>query len=88
MSDISDPSRIFTSEQVYDLLNAAVGKTLLEVDRACLFAHHEGLEKMKGIAGNIIEESVLGCKKDSKQEPDIMVDGVQTRPYALSVLLV
>ena len=33
---------------------------------------------VKGIAGDIIEESVLGCKKDSKQEPDILVDEVLT----------
>ena len=37
-----------------------------------------GRDKVKGIAGDIIEESVLGCKKDSKQEPDILVDGVLT----------
>lgn len=78
MSDKIDHSRIFTRQQVDDLLNAVVGKTLFEVDSARLFVHHEGREKMKGIAGDIIEESVLGCKKDSKQEPDIMVDGVLT----------
>ena len=33
---------------------------------------------MKGIAGNIIEVSVLGCKQDNKQEPDILVDGELT----------
>ncbi len=39
---------------------------------------------MKGIAGDIIEESVLGCKKDSKQEPvvnevfDVVMKVMQT----------
>ena len=60
------------------MLTATIGKTLLQVDKAKLFAHHEGRDKVKGIAGDIIEESVLGCKKDSKQEPDILVDGVLT----------
>jgi len=78
MSTSIDPSRIFTRQQVDDLLTAAINKTLLEVDKAKLFAHHEGRDKVKGIAGDIIEESVLGCKKDSKQEPDILVDGVLT----------
>ena len=73
-----EPSRIFTRQQVDDLLTATIGKTLLQVDNARLFAHHEGRDKVKGIAGDIIEESVLGCKRDSKQEPDIMVDGVMT----------
>ena len=78
MSTTIDPSRIFTRQQVDELLTAAIGKTLLQVDKARLFAHHEGRDKVKGIAGDIIEESVLGCKKDSKQEPDILVDGVLT----------
>ncbi len=78
MDAIIEPTRIFTRQQIEDLLTATIGKTLLQVDNAKLFAHHEGRDKVKGIAGDIIEESVLGCKKDSKQEPDIMVDGVLT----------
>lgn len=73
-----DLSRIFTREQVCTLLEATIGKTLLQVDKAQLFAHHEGRDKVKGIAGDIIEESVLGCKRDSRQEPDILVDGILT----------
>lgn len=42
MSITIDPSRIFTRKQVDDLLTATIGKTLLEVDKAKLFAHHEG----------------------------------------------
>ncbi len=78
MATTTDPSRIFTRQQVDDLLTATIDKTLLQVDKAQLFVHHEGRDKVKGIAGDIIEVSVLGCKKDSKQEPDIIVDGVQT----------
>ena len=78
MNTTIDPSRIFTQQQVDNLLTATIGKTLLQVDNAKLFEHHEGRDKVKGIAGDIIEESVLGCKKDSKQEPDILVDGVLT----------
>ena len=78
MSIEIDQTRIFTREQIDNLLTTAIGKTLLEVDAAKLFVHHEGRDKVKGIAGDIIEESVLGCKKDSKQEPDILVDGVLT----------
>lgn len=68
MSNI-DQSRIFTRKQVDALLTASIGKSLLQVDKSHLFVHHEGRDKVKGIAGDIIEESVLGCKKDSKQEP-------------------
>lgn len=78
MNTSTDSTRIFTRKQVDDLLKATIGKTLLEVDKAKLFEHHEGRDKVKGIAGDIVEVSVLGCKKDSKQEPDILVDGVHT----------
>ncbi len=73
-----DPSRIFTRKQVDTLLTNVIGKTLLQVDKAKIFEHHKNDEKMKGIAGDIIEESVLGCKRNNKQEPDILVDGVET----------
>jgi DNA mismatch repair protein MutH len=77
MSNI-EQSRIFTRKQVDALLTAIIGKSLLQVDKARLFIRHEGRDKVKGIVGDIIEESVLGCKKDSKQEPDILVDNVLT----------
>lgn len=75
MSNI-DPSRIFTREQVCALLTATIGKTLLQVDKARLFEQHAGSEKVTGIAGHIIEASVLGCKIDSKQEADILIDNI------------
>ncbi len=78
MASATDPSRVFTRQKVEELLQASIGKTLFEVDKAKLFLHHEGRDKMKGIAGDIVEMSILGCKKDSKQEPDILVDGVST----------
>lgn len=65
-------------QQVDDLLTPVIGKTLLQIDKSGLFLRHEGHEKVKGIAGDIIEESVLGCKRDNKQEADILVDGVET----------
>ena len=83
MSNI-DQSRIFTRKQVDTLLTASIGKSLLQVDKAHLFVHHEGRDKVKGIAGDIIEVSVLGCKKDSKQEPvvneefDVVMKVMQT----------
>lgn len=73
-----DPSRILKREEVEKSLTSIIGKTLLQADVVGLFKRHEGCDKMKGIAGDIIEESVLHCKKDSKQEPDILVDDVLT----------
>lgn len=78
MSNNIDPTRIFTSDEVKTKLSAVIGKTLLEADKENLFELYAGKDKVTGIAGQIIEFSVLGCKLDSKQEPDILVDGVLT----------
>ena len=77
MEKVKSSARIFTKQEIDNLLSAAIGKSLEEVDKAGLFAHHEGKSKVTGIAGDVIEISVLGCERDSKQEPDIIVDGEQ-----------
>lgn len=76
MSNNTDPSRIFTKSEINRILTEATGKTLLQVDKARLFEKHAGSDKVTGIAGHIIEASVLGCKIDSKQEADILIDNV------------
>ena len=76
MNSNIDSSRIFTLSEINRILSEATGKTLLQVDKANLFEKHSGSEKVTGIAGHIIEASVLGCKIDSKQEADILIDNV------------
>ena len=71
-----DSSRIFTKEQVLSMLNAAMGRTLLEVDSRHLFLQYEKMEKVTGLAGNIVEQSILGCKPDNRQDVDIYIDGI------------
>lgn len=74
---VSD-DRKYTSEFVYQLLEGVKGKTLGEVDKSCQFARTEKSEKITGIAGDVIEQSVFGYERDSKQECDIEIDGVLT----------
>lgn len=71
------PERVFTRKQIIDLLSVTIGKKLNDIDSSGQFASHEGQTKVTGIVGDIVEVSVLGCPKDSKQEPDIIVDGVK-----------
>ena len=33
---------------------------------------------VRGVAGDVIEVSVLGCGRDCHPEPDILVDGIRT----------
>lgn len=70
--------RKFTKAQVLEILTGAVGKTLGEVDKSNQFARTEKSKKITGIAGDVIEQSVFGYKKDSKQECDIEIDGLLT----------
>jgi hypothetical protein len=70
--------RTMTRSKVIELLSLAEGKTLGEVDRTHQFARTVDNPKITGIAGDVIEQSVLGCQRDNKQDPDIDVDGVST----------
>lgn len=70
--------RKFTREFVCQLLEGVKGKTLGEVDKSCQFARTEKSSKITGIAGDVIEQSVFGYERDSKQECDIEIDGLLT----------
>ena len=70
--------RKYTKAFVHALLESVKGKTLGEVDTSHQFARTEKSEKITGIAGDVIEQSVIGYERDSKQECDIEIDGVLT----------
>lgn len=70
--------RKFTKAQIYDILENAKGKTLGEVDKSRQFDRTKESEKITGIAGDVIEQSVFGYERDSDQECDIEIDGVLT----------
>ena len=71
-------SHLFSKEQLKKLLDATVGKTLLAVDSAGVFKSHENDKKVTGIAGHVIEQSVLQYPPDNVQKPDLLVDGTPT----------
>ena len=58
-------------------LKAIVGRTLGEIDTAHVFKLTETNPKVTGIAGDVIEQSVIGYPPNSGQEPDLVVDGVE-----------
>ena len=74
---VSD-DRKYTKSFVHTLLEGVKGKTLGEVDSSHQFARTENSKKITGIAGDVIEQSVFGYERDSKQECDIEIDGVLT----------
>lgn len=68
----------YTKEQIYNLLEEVKGKTLGEVDKSHQFDRTQKSEKITGIAGDVIEQSVFGYNRDSDQECDMEIDGVLT----------
>ena len=72
--------RKFTKEQVYNLLEGAKGKTLGEVDKSHQFVRTLESTKITGIAGDVIEQSVFGYKKDRNVILRLMVFLRKLRP--------
>jgi len=67
----------YKREELINLLESVKGKTLGEVDKnkANVFKRTIDNPKITGIAGDVIEQSVLGYPPDTKQEPDLNVEG-------------
>lgn len=71
-------NHIYTRESLEILFDACLNKTLGEVDRNGVFQKIKNASKITGIAGMVIEQSILGYPADNRQEPDLLVDGVHT----------
>ena len=65
----------FKKSDLTTILDGVKGKTLGQVDTAHVF---EKDKPHKGMAGAVIERSVLGYDPNSDKNPDIVVDGIPT----------
>lgn len=70
--------RVFTESEINDILGSVLNKTLGEIDKNNVFVKTKKHPKITGIAGDVIEESVLEYPSDNRQEADIIVDGIET----------
>ena len=57
--------RKYTKEQIYTLLEGVKGKTLGEVDTSRQFDRTLKSDKITGIAGDVVEQSVFGYERDT-----------------------
>ena len=71
-------NHVFTKKEIIRIFNSVVGRTLGQVDKNNVFAKTLTNPKITGIAGDVIEQSVLEYPADNKQEADLLVDGVDT----------
>lgn len=74
---MEESRRSFTKTDLKKLLDNVIGKTLGEVDIEEVFKEVSDTPKRTGIAGDVIERSVLGYPSDNVQQPDILVDGLE-----------
>ncbi|MEO3733763.1 MutH/Sau3AI family endonuclease [Lactiplantibacillus plantarum] len=65
-------------KEIKQKLDSVIGRSLKEVDVNNAFAKTIGHPKVTGIAGDVIEKSVLDYPSNSDQEADLLVDGVHT----------
>lgn len=67
---------IFTRIELDTIFKKVVNKTLGQVDVNNVFARTITHPKITGIAGDVVEQSILGYPADSDKNPDLIVDGV------------
>lgn len=77
----------YTREDVINRLEAALNKTLEEIDNKGVFEQFKDAKLQKGIAGTIIEQCVFDYPPDTKQEPDLLIDGVKTELKTTGMLI-
>ena len=68
----------YTKQQVENLLEACLNRTLGEIDKNHVFDRTKTNPKITGIAGDVIEQSVFGYNANSDASPDLNIDGILT----------
>lgn len=66
---------VYYKEELIQKFDQILDKTFGQIDKVGVFEHvyEEGFKSQKGIAGSIIEQSVLGYPPDTRQEADLVV---------------
>ncbi len=72
---MSDFQYVCTRLELEAKLEACLEKTLGEIDTAHVFDAARENPKITGIAGDVVEQSVIGYPPNPGQEPDLVVDG-------------
>lgn len=65
----------FKRDELEHIFKNVVNKTLGEVDTSNVFARTVAHPKITGIAGDVVEQSILGYPANSNKKPDLLVDG-------------
>ena len=71
-------THFYKKNEIIKILDSCLNKTLGEVDSNNVFDKTINKPKITGIAGDVIEQSVLGYPSDNRQEPDLDIEGIKT----------
>ncbi|WP_413486535.1 MutH/Sau3AI family endonuclease [Brochothrix thermosphacta] len=77
MDNITDNSHVFSKNELISIFDNVMDKKMRDVDKNNVFHKTIKHPKITGIAGDVVEQSILGYKADSHQKPDLIVDGVE-----------
>ncbi|QIL45665.1 restriction endonuclease [Vagococcus coleopterorum] len=69
------PKHTFTKDELIEIFDGVKNKTLGSVDKNNVFDKTKDKPKITGIAGDVVEQSILGYPADNKQEADLVVNG-------------
>lgn len=78
MGDKGSSGHRFGRKEIEEILASVRGKTLGEVDSRNVFAKTVNHPKITGIAGDVIEQSVLGYPANTSRDADLIIDGIDT----------
>lgn len=68
----------FKRDELEQIFTNAKNRTLGEVDVNNVFVRTVANPKITGIAGDVVEQSILGYPANSDKKPDLLVDGTPT----------
>ncbi len=68
----------FERKELEKIFSNVVNKTLGQADKNNVFNRAKKHTKITGIAGDVVERSILGYPPDSDKNPDLIVDGIET----------
>ncbi|MCM3723973.1 MutH/Sau3AI family endonuclease [Solibacillus isronensis] len=68
----------FKRNELETIFKNVLNKTLGDVDIKNVFNRTITHPKITGIAGDVVEQSILGYQADSDKNPDLLVDGIPT----------
>lgn len=77
----------FIKSELINILENALNRTLGDIDIKGDCERTITNPKITGIAGDVIEHSLLGYPSDQRQAPDIIVDGIETEVKTTGVRL-